>query len=70
MSTCAHVYMREYNMCTCVIMSNNNVYFIEIESCRTSDCQHRCKETNGGGVECYCNSGYTLDADGKSCNGT
>ncbi|XP_013397931.1 fibulin-1-like, partial [Lingula anatina] len=42
----------------------------EIDECAavSSGCAHRCSNTFGG-FQCSCNAGYTLDDNGKTCNG-
>ena len=38
------------------------------EVCEAKGCSQNCIEHKGV-AECYCNGGYTLDADGIACNG-
>ena len=44
---------------------------IEIDECTTapSPCEHNCSNTVGS-FQCSCISGYLLDDDGRSCDGT
>ena len=43
---------------------------LDVNECDTSNggCQHQCVNTNGSYV-CYCNKGFNLDWNGKSCSG-
>ena len=45
--------------------------FSDIDECsdETDDCDHTCTNTVGSFI-CGCNSGYELDSDGLTCNGT
>ena len=44
---------------------------VDINECRTNNggCSQLCTN-NDGSYECVCTSGYTLGANGRSCNGT
>ena len=44
---------------------------LDIDECDTNNrgCDHNCVNTPGSSV-CTCNSGYFLNVDGKSCEGT
>ena len=47
------------------------LYFcLDINECAagTHDCGQVCTNTDGS-FTCSCNSGYTLDSNGKTCNG-
>lgn len=45
--------------------------FTDIDECfeESHDCQHKCNNTDGG-FTCDCFTGYTLNADNKTCNGS
>lgn len=60
-----------------LIQRKSNVFFFlkgveidVIDSCAEGNggCEHDCLHTSEGAV-CSCRSGYTLQADGKSCEG-
>ena len=42
----------------------------DINECMTGNhgCEHKCVN-NDGGFTCSCNPGYTLNDDGKTCEG-
>ena len=42
----------------------------DIDECalKVDVCQQRCRNTNGS-YQCFCRTGYSLDADQKTCNG-
>ena len=44
---------------------------VDINECieETDDCAQNCINTNGSYI-CSCNTGYYIDIDGRSCNGT
>ena len=47
------------------------IYFcLDIDECTagTHDCDQVCTNTDGS-FTCSCNSGYTLDSNGRRCNG-
>ena len=43
---------------------------LDIDECAlgTDTCSQICRDTDGS-YRCECNSGYALDADGRTCNG-
>ena len=46
-----------------LIVSDNNECFDD-----KGNCEHQCINTLGS-YECKCNAGYSLSADGKTCQG-
>ena len=43
---------------------------VDVDECTTGNggCHHNCNNTVGS-YHCHCRTGYTLDSDGRSCNG-
>ena len=41
---------------------------IDIDECIDSECEHVCNNTDGS-YTCSCNSGYSLDSNGRNCSG-
>ena len=51
------------------LIKNLNIH-LDINECEISNggCEHQCKNTNGSYV-CECNTGFSLDGNGKTCTG-
>ena len=47
-----------------------NTYFTDIDECAEGmdQCVHNCQNTNGS-YTCSCRAGYSLNADGRGCEG-
>ena len=44
-------------------------YILSVAPCEYASCQHLCISGARGGAECMCATGYTLQADRKTCKG-
>ena len=60
----------EYYLKFCVHIHNIEMLLTDIDECAATGanavCQHKCTNIDGSYV-CSCRSGYTLAADGKTC---
>ena len=65
-----YVYVCTFKTVTYVILTNMRM-FSDIDECSegTHNCSQICINTVGSFI-CGCNSGYELDRDGATCNGT
>ena len=52
------------------LFKSNYFHVLDINECNlgTSGCTQLCNNTNGS-YTCYCNSGYILHVDSRTCNG-
>ena len=50
-------------MCLSII-----IYYLDVDECDTNNggCEHNCNN-NPGSYTCSCDSGFSLDIDGKGC---
>ena len=55
-----YVYNKLINICVWFILT-------EIDKCKEAGCDH-CKIEDGS-PQCFCNDGFLLDVDGKTCKG-
>ena len=56
-----HMYVLQLTL-TCYIL------YSDIDECSSSPCGHQCTNTIGS-FQCTCNTGYTLDSNGRDCTG-
>ena len=66
------VSVRPRSVCQCTLQQHKicSHLLTDVDECSTGNggCQHNCNNTVGS-YHCYCRTGYTLDSDGRSCNG-
>ena len=60
-----HIIPAVYKTCTCTV-----TLYTDIDECNTNNggCAQNCHNT-AGSYHCSCNTGYTLNGNGHSCNG-
>lgn len=64
------VWLKLYNTCGCVYVLQLLITPVDTDECATGmdTCDQNCHNTNGSFI-CNCNTGYTLNSNGRTCDG-